>query len=390
MSKAKKESKTEKWLSIAEKVIFLIRPKFHNTITKVVVLFGLTLSVESQVNIIEAFAVAFFEYFFGPSEFLRGLFSGSSNPWIGVIFVIFGLIYNAIITIGLELIQKYKAAIPKVPFLLFSLKNADDIDVEKETVFRGKRCTVPDNNEIPDNNCYSKFAQERMEKEGKYYPIGRVAGTRSTVMGRMIGPFDKKVNKDFYRERAAFLKVWGGAEILSLYLFNKGEILCKNIKVEVKIPRKSGISADSQNNLTPESPDQETEGLLSRYDLPNTNIPSYDIKRDHNHDNFIFVWDVGNLQAKATASSKTKIFFRSEIETLIEIKISCDELTKPVEISYTAKPAPDEIKVDLASLELKGSEFSKLVNEVIMDGYVRRHLKRKFEEINRKENSLVP
>ena len=76
------EPKVEKWLSIAERILRLLKPKFHNAITKTVVLFGLALSVESQVNILEAFSVAIFEHFFGPSDFLRRLFSGYSNPWI--------------------------------------------------------------------------------------------------------------------------------------------------------------------------------------------------------------------------------------------------------------------------------------------------------------------
>ena len=105
--------KFEKWISCLERLVALIKPKFHNAITKTVVIFGLTLTVESQVNILEAFAVASFESFFGPSEYLRNLFATSTNSWIGVTFVIFGLLYNAVVTVGLELIQKYKAAIPK-------------------------------------------------------------------------------------------------------------------------------------------------------------------------------------------------------------------------------------------------------------------------------------
>ena len=295
------------------------------------------------------------------------------------------------VTVGLELIEKYKAAIPEAPDLLLTATNADGEKLDKETSLRGKRCVVPDQPEIPDNDSYSEFAQKkRMEKD--FSPIGRVKGTGYAVMGRAISPFEDQINKDFFRERATFLEIWGGAEIISFHIFNKGSCLCKNIEVVIQFPKRADVSVDNQNNLNPKLPDQETKSSLA-WDRPyihNLNPPEYDIKSAHTDEQYVFVWNVGNLQAKASTSSKTKIFFRANEDTAVRIKIFCDELTNPIETCYIVKPAPNEMKVDLNSLKLNAKEFFNLVNSAVMDGYLKRHFDRKFEEMNRRNNELIP
>lgn len=383
--------KVEYWLSIAERIIGLIRPKFYNAITRIVVLFGLALSVESQINIFEAFAVASFEKLFGPSDFLRQLFSGSTSPWIGVFFVVFGLIYNGIVTVGLELIQKYKAQIPKVPEFSFSFLNADGEEIEQNSCLRGKLCHI-DVGDIPDNSTYSDFATQRMNKEGRFHQFGHLSGTSSPVKGRIIGPYDARVNRDFYRDRAKFLRVWGGAEILTLYLINKSNVLASNVRVEISCQRDKGLSLDNKNDLSPEFPKQETESSLSQLSaLPLHNTPPhFDVKSKHNNSRYFYEWNVGNLQAQEECSSHTNIFIRTDTIVDISIRIFCDELPSPMEMHYKIMPTEKSINVGLDHLKANGKEFFSYANSAIMDGYLKRHSDRLLKEYKNKEDELVP
>lgn len=65
--------KVNRWLDIAERIINLIRPTAYNTIAKTVVLTGIGLIVESQVNFLHAIVVALFEEYIGKSEILRSV-----------------------------------------------------------------------------------------------------------------------------------------------------------------------------------------------------------------------------------------------------------------------------------------------------------------------------
>lgn len=383
------ENINNRWLEILSFIFNLIRPKFHNSITKVVVIFGLTLSVESQVNIIEAFAVAIFEYFFGPSEVLRSLFAGNTNPWIGVFFVVFGLIYNALYSIGLEYVKVGEFKQTKKPKLSFFLLNSDNQKLEKETNLRGKLCTTPKKDDIPDNNSYSEFALKKIEKRNGSFTLGRFSGTSIPVTAFEIGPFDEKINKDFYRERAKFLKTWGGAEILTLSIENTGEVLCKNIKVEINFPKKAGIDADNIINLAPDLPSQETESRLEILSS-NSSPPDYDIKRTTSTGEYIFYWYVGDLQTGYNQTSKTKIFLRTNESFVLKVRIYCDELSNPLNSSYILNPPTECIDVTLNEILSENEIFSNIVSEIVMDGYLDRFYDNLRSEMEHDHNSHLP
>jgi hypothetical protein len=190
--------KIEKWVALVERVIALFRPKFHNAITKVVILFGLTLSVESQVNILEAFAVASYETLFGPSEYLRSLFKGSSNPWIGATFVCIALVYNAVVTVGFELIQNYKNALPKYPKVEFELLNGDADIINDNYFLRGMRCTHSID-EIPDFGSRGGSSWGAMANLQGGLGIGNLMmnGDIGSTFSLNRGVLDSKVNHDF-------------------------------------------------------------------------------------------------------------------------------------------------------------------------------------------------
>ncbi len=392
MSNKEQPIKTDDFLSFLERIICIIRPKYHNVISRVVIGAGLLLVVESQVNLIEALGVALFEKLFGPSEYLRHLFAGSSYPWIGVILVVCGLVYHAVVTVGLELVEKYRKALPPKPQLNFSFLNSDEEKLPNSKIkFRGKTCVIPDNLEIPDNTNYSKYASKQIEKD-KEDERGQPGGISSVVSSITNPKPQYRINKDFYRKRAKFLQVWGGAENFTLALFNAGAILCRNIEVEIRIPKEVGVSVDNRNDLSPLPPSQES--VTPPFDKFSNNIyqapQEYDVKTSDSTTMHIFTWKVGNLQAKANRTSDTKLFFRIEVKIQIEVSIFCDELADPIQKTIQIIPAEEKIELNLEIITQERKEFSAFVNDVVMDGYLKRYSEKFIEEMNNRTEHLLP
>lgn len=377
------EHKIEKWVSLLERLLTLIKPKFHNAITRTVVIFGLALSVESQINIFEAFAVAFYENIFGPSEYLRALFSTSSSPWIGVIFVIFGLFYNAAVTVGLELIQKYKAAAPVQPEFNFNLINSDGIPINSGDNLRGVICNHSIEN-IPENTSYSEYYQDKFRCESFN------VGLNEKFFIRRSRYDDPTINKNFYRERAKFLRVWGGAEIICLCIENTGSSLATNVRIELAIGKKEGLSLSNENDLMPDLPKRETESSIFRTHQEYTKSPTYDIKQSHSDNTYFFEWKAGDLQAKHTCTSRTKIFFRCENECDLEVKIFCNELPSPIAKEYKISPSPKICTFDFSVLDKSEKDFLEYSDEKIMDGYLGRYYKKIREEYENSGEILLP
>jgi hypothetical protein len=376
------ESKIEKWINWAERLIALIRPRFHNKITKTVVFFGLALIAESQVNIIEAFSIAGYESIFGPSEYLRNLFDSKSYPLIGVLLVIFGLIYNAIITVGLELIQKYKDAIPQQPQFEFEMLNGDLEVISRDYKLRGKICHHSIS-KIPDNSEYSEFTRRKMDSEAKM-------GIAYNTILRSLDPSRPRVNKDFYRERAEFLRVWGGAEIIRLAITNSGKILARNVRVELKIDKVKGLSASNNNDIYPELPSQETENSSLYLHGVNHPVPSYDIKNRNSKSEYFFEWIVGHLQAGEHSNSRTCIFLRTEVDILLKCKIYCDELSEPIFSEYIILPPSGSFEFDLGLITCNYNNFFEKVDDKIMDGYLSRLHQNIIEDHDNRQYELLP
>jgi hypothetical protein len=377
-----RDSKVEKYLSWCERVIALIKPKFHNVITNTVVIFGLTLAAESQINILEAFAVAFYESIFGSSEYLRNFFAGSSNPWIGLALVVVGLVYHAVVTVGLELIQKYKDALPKQPVFEFAMLNSDMEEFGENYTLRGEICSHSID-KIPNNNSYSESTNRKMEKEGAF----------NHGIFRPIGLFEPQVNMGFYRERAKFLQIWGGAEIIKLSLKNCGVTLTNNARVELSIKKVDRLSASNANNLVPKLPSQETQSdsaLALRLTPQSNNVPFYDIKKDDTNEPYFFEWKVGNLQPQESCISKTSIFLRSELTTDINVKVFCDELAAPIEKTYKIEPTPNHFEFDLSLLMSDDRTFIDTVDDKIMNGYMSRYAEQYLEKSKSRESALLP
>lgn len=354
----------DKIISLFERVVLLFKPKFHNAITYSIIISGLALATESQVNIFEALAVKLFEWVFGPSEDLRNLLAGNPNPWIGLALVIFGLIYSAAVTVGLELIQSYKAKYPK---LELAMLNSDKENIGENYTLRGAICTHSID-DIPNNNSFSESALEEKRK--------------NSIL------FNSRINKDFYRDRVEFLKVWGGAEIIGLTIKNLGMTLASNVRVELIINKIAKLSASKRNCLLIQSPSQETK----ESGIPNINYnaATYDINSNDTSSDYYFEWIVGHLQPKELRESKTRIFFRTESDVDIKVSIYCDELPNPIEKFYKIEPASEEFEFDLNLLKYNEKDFFKATDNKIMDGYQGRYIKKWSEEYNYNKSALLP
>ena len=213
----------DKIISLLERVVLLVKPKFHNTITWSIVGAG-TLLVNP--SILTEIAIVIFGQIVGVrSEDLRNIFATNSNPPIGLALVIIALIYHIVVTVGLELIQSYKAKYPK---LELTMLNGDKEKIAENYTLRGAICTHSID-EIPDNNSYSESALEEKRK--------------NSIL------FNSLINKNFYRERAKWLSSRGGMEIIGLAVANSGATLASNVRVELSINRSDGVSAYNENRL---------------------------------------------------------------------------------------------------------------------------------------------
>lgn len=363
--------KLSSWIDL---LIIIIKPKFHNTISKIIILYGLSLIIESQTSIFQLVLIHFSELIFDDSTFIEKLFSGDSNPNYGLILVGMGLLYNAIVTVGLDIAKQYKAIIPIKPNFQLKVLNADKDEIGDKYQMRGSICThlidsIPDNTSFPSdskisNNLNNAFANLAFHD-----------------------PFAPTPNKDFYRERDTLLRTWGGSELLYFSIENIGSALAKNVRVVISFDSDNTLSTTCTNDIYPKLPKQEkikSPSLFPQID----NIPN--IKGLNKQSNHIFEWGVGNLQAKECFFNSTKIFLKNLSETKMIIKVYCDELSDPIYIEKTISPTILKFEFDLNTLMQDDKDFLKLANNLIMDGYMKRTAMKNVEEIENQDNQLIP
>lgn len=376
--------KTNGMLDILERIIKLFKPKFHNKITKIIIFFGFTLCVESQFNLIETFLVALYETNFGKSDYLRTVFESRANPWVGLTLIVFGLVYSAVTTLGLDLISKIKAAMPKTPSFELYIYNCDDDKIDPDYNFRGILCSAT-MREIPDNESYS----ERYQNE-----IDAKKSSQSLYPRSLLDQWNQPiVNNDLYRERADFLKTWGGSDIFSLGIKNTGDILAKNVRVRLLLEKKQSNRVKIGNEFIPTTPEWEKENPnLLRLSGMRYNVPEkYDIQQLKNEIDYIFEWDIGNLQAKSDEYSNSKIFIRIEEVTFLNVNIYCDELSDPISIKYKLLPTNNCQDLNLKTLMLNDVDFLKESDKMIMDGFITRFFTKLSKENNYSDslNSII-
>ncbi|EGW19868.1 hypothetical protein [Methylobacter tundripaludum] len=343
--------KIDQIILLIKEIVLLILGKFHNRITGVIVTYGGLLIFGSQINLMMQIVIVKISPWVDiPPENLISFFTIDPKPEMGLTLVFVALVYNFGVTVCLAQIQSYKAKHPK---LELAMLNGDKEKIGGNHTLRGAICTHSID-EIPDNTSYSERALEEKKRNGRL--------------------FTSQINKNFYRERAKYLSSQGGMEIIGLTLENLGATLASNARVELRFKKSAGVSASNENSPLLMPPSQETKED-DRW-RSNDNAAIYDIKARHtsSDSDYFFEWIAGNLQPKQLCESKTRIFFRTESDIDINVKIYCDELPDPIEKSYKIKPTAERFEFDLDLLKYNDKDFSDATSKKIMDGQQIRYI----------------
>lgn len=367
----------EKWLGYLDRFLNMIRPKAYNIIARSVIAAGVALLL-SQANFVQAVIVSVYERFLGRSDVLRTLLDQEAGQWFGLTLVIFGFIYHFAMTVGQDLVTLKLQSAPKYPKLTLHVADADRKPFsENRIVMRGVICTVPKDADIPENNL---VAIEEVN------PIFGLPLTH--LLNEMNG---SSLNRNYYKDRAKFLKVWGGAELIRFSLDNNSGVIAKNVSVEMVILKVSGVSADNTNDDFPFPPSERVDRYAGLHRYANPIAEHYSIKRSHTATEYVFTWDVGDIQANTSASSSTCLFLRTNLGSRIEISIYCDDLPEPVAITYEViAPLIPEFRVSLDDLKSSETEFNSVIDHVVMDGYLSRRVSEEVGRMNHEQQEFLP
>lgn len=355
--------KLNRWLDIAERILNLIRPKAYNTIAKAVVLTGIGLIIESQINFLHAVVVALFEEYIGKSEILRSVLNASSDTSIGILLVLIGMTYHLIVALGKDFFDSKKAALPKYPVLNCLLLNGDKEGLDSEFTIRGKLVSLPNSDAIPD--------QVEPTLDESIFGNSQFFQTMQLIQNTHFG---KQLNKGLYRERANVLREWAGAELLYLTLCNDSSSLANGVCVELTIPRHKGLSIKVPESRLPKDP-KVKEDYHDRFQIHSLRISQAafipDLRVLSDAKNYYIKWNVKRLQAQTILEADECVLFKTDKPVKIQCTIFCDELPEPTTTMFIANPPSETIivSVDELSEELY---YEPLRDQLIMNGYITR------------------
>lgn len=349
--------KLSKWVDLFERIVNLIRIKAYNTIAKLVIGTGLVQIAESQVKIFHALVIALFEEYIGKSDILRSFLSATSDPSIGLVLVVGGLIYHLIVTLGKDYIDTRKAELPKYPLLQCRLLNGNKEELSRKFTIRGKFVNLPYKEDIPDYKDVEPNYDDPL--------LGQIH--RMTAMYN--SPFGNSKNEHLYRERANLLDEWAGAELLYLNVINDSSVLASGVSIKLTIPRHKGLFISMPGRL-PKNPQEEIEsiGLITPHFHSQKIIDLKAISVESDSCNYYVSWSVMKIQAQTVETSTGCILLKSDKPVEIECVIYCDELPEPVTSTFIAIPPSETVGVSVEQLIDKES-FSEVSYQVIMDGY---------------------
>lgn len=365
----------DKWLGYLSRFLSIIRPKAYNVITRLVVGAGVTLVI-SQSRIFEAMIVAGFESYFGRSEVLRDYLDQDSNLHWGTFLIVVGMVYHLLMTVITDLVNTQIQRLPKYPELKLGVMNADSEELSGDTIqLRGAICTVPPEDEIPN---YAKVINIPGGRNG--FDVFGGMSTNFLVPG---------LNDKLFKERAKFLRTWGGSELLCFTISNDSHVLAKNVSVCLVIRRDVGVAMDNTNDYFPDIPSKQK---AQRYDFLQLNPkPSYDMKRGHSDQEYIFTWNVGDVQAGTVVQSKTAIFIRADRNTSIRATTYCDDLPEPITKEYQVKATTKEItQITVSDLKVDDAEFTAILDNAVMNGYLRRRAEKESNKYQHESQEHLP
>ena len=331
-----------------KRMIDIIKPKYYSFITKSVIFVGLGIIVESETGILKAIVVDIYIKVFGGSEIFTNLLEGNPSPWLGFSLVFVALVYHYLVTTGSNILeQKFNSE-----FIELSLLDPDENYIDGNQIqARGNLVDLPSESNIPD-----------------YNPVESVTGGGINEIMRNFS--SKRGNRDFYRERAQFVKNWAGGELVKLKLCNNSNVLARNISVEFRVYNPETSQAKNTMDVPPPLPKSKEDNAFIAPPMVYDRGPSYDIKIDKSEIYYYkFVWDVGDLQANTCLKSRTYLFIKVIECTEVELVVYCDDFSQPKKQALIINPPSDgRIQLSLDSLTSSEEDFEGLIRQLIMDG----------------------
>ncbi|WP_333005486.1 hypothetical protein [Vibrio coralliilyticus] len=357
--------KVNGWLDIAERIFNLIRPKAYNTIAKTVVFTGIALIVESQVNFLHALVVALFEEYIGKSEILRSVLDVSSDPTIGVVLVVTGMVYHLVAALGKDFIDTKKAELPKYPiFEFFFDTQLNESQSNGEIYLDGPDYTFEQWQNIPDYEEPSKEPNEESEMSRTLRELTNSVPTLYPGQRQ----HKVRVNKKLYSDRAELLKEWLGYEPLKLSLYNDGEVLANGVKVQLTIPKDKGVSIKERGSELPKRPVKYYSTMphfvAVRDEFKSILSHQAKVRLYEEDDHYKIIWDKEPQQAGVVSTAGKDLLFKISNPVEVECTIFCDELTRPANLTITLFPAQKSKSLELDDIT-NDEKFEELYSKIV-------------------------
>ncbi|MGI2982293.1 hypothetical protein ACRTDN_21355 [Vibrio alginolyticus] len=358
--------RVNQWLDIAERIINLIRPKAYNTIAKAVVLTGIGLVVESQVNFLHALVVALFEEYIGKSEILRSVLDVSSDPTVGVVLVITGMIYHVAVTLGKEFIETRKAELPKFPdFDFFFVTKKQSSQPNGNFYLDGPQHSYEQLENIPKYEEPKPKQDENEELRELTASIGRLSNFSG--LGGFGHQREEVTNSRLYQERVDLLKEWMGFEPVKLKLSNGGEVLATGVSVQLTIPKNTNVKIKERGAILPEHPKKkyysDVAFAVLRDNFTSIASLSNPVSFEDEEDFYEIRWDVKSLQARVNKTANKEFLIKVTEPVEVECTVFCNELPQPYSSTVTLHPASESTSLSLDDI-VDDSKFDNLYSDI--------------------------
>ncbi|MDV2395869.1 hypothetical protein [Vibrio cholerae] len=359
--------KVNRWLDIAERIINLIRPTAYNTIAKTVVLTGIGLIVESQVNFLHAIVVALFEEYIGKSEILRSVLDVSSDPTVGVVLVVTGMTYHVAVTLGKEFIETRKAELPKFPdFEFFFVTKKQSFQPNGKFYLDGPQHSYEQLENIPK---YEEPKPKQHENEELRELTASIGKLTNYCPLRGFGHQEEEVtNSRLYQDRFDLLKEWMGFEPVKLKLSNGGAVLANGVSVLLTIPKSNDIAIKEHGVRLPEKPKKQYYTGVSfapLHDNFSKTLASFNspVRFEESDDFYEIRWDVKSLQACVNKKANKEFLIKVTKTVEVECTVFCNELPQPYSSTVTLHPASESTSLTLDDI-MDDSKFNSLYSEI--------------------------
>ncbi|MFM2480141.1 hypothetical protein [Celerinatantimonas sp. YJH-8] len=335
------------FLKKVKRVISIFKLPFEIKLAKISAAMAVLLIVGSQVGLNEVLLVYVIEKIWGKSPLLENAINNGGDAWLGVLLLILTMVYYILIHSADKFIEGILIKYENRPVLESDVLDIEEqsfsdnvIQINRINILTPKIDTVPDYNEFNPNSSFLNMAV-----------------------------FSNENNKDFFRRRAAFLAIYGGAEIIFFKIENKGKKLGTGISLEVEFFSESNeelsdiFSCIPTDDYNPEVPEKRDISYMYANILNSPSEINY-VSMLKNP-TFIKRWNIGELQAGTYCRIPGAMIINAKEAIEMLITIYCNEFDKPISREY--KIIPSEYKYSISMNEIENDEkFNQIVSDYII------------------------